>query len=106
MTGQKKADGKEAAPKYAKADLRRMLMVLGAIQEGGGATLVQIAVRSGLDKKTVSDLIAKAREQALVAISKTGSVYCIESWGPVFKSDGAKKALHGALNAPIIEASK
>jgi len=106
MTEHKKAGCKETAPKYAKGDLRRMLMVLGAIQEAGGATLVQIAVRSGLDKKTVSDLIVKAREQASVAISKTGSVYCIESWGPVFKCDGAKKALQGALNTPIIEASK
>lgn len=106
MTEQKKASGKHCAPQYAKGDLRRMLMVLGAIQEAGGATLVQIVARTGVDKKTVSDLIVKAADQAAVSISKTGSVYCIESWGPVFKCDGAKKALHGALNAPIIEASK
>ena len=35
----------QAHPKYPKGDLRRMLMVLGAIHEAGGATLVQIVAR-------------------------------------------------------------
>lgn len=91
---------------YAKGDLRRMLVVLGAIQEAGGATLVQIAGRTGLDKKTVSDLIAKSREQAGVKIDKTGACYSITELGQVFKSVGFKLALLGALNAPIIEPIK
>lgn len=86
-------------PKYPKGDLRRMLMVLGAIQEAGGATLVQIVARTGLDKKTVSDLILKAQEQAGVSVVKTGSKYSIENFGPVLKIIGCKLALTGALNA-------
>lgn len=86
-------------PKYPKGDLRRMLMVLGAIHEAGGATLVQIVARTGLDNKTVSDLIVKAQEQAGVQVTKTGAKYSIESMGPVIKTSGCKLALTGALNA-------
>jgi hypothetical protein len=87
------------APQYPKGDLRRMLVVLGAIQEAEGATLVQIVARTGLDKKTVSDLIVKAQEQASVRVTKVGAKYSIEELGPVLKGGGCKKALTGALNA-------
>lgn len=96
----------KSKPTYPKGDLRRMLMVLGAIQETGGATLVQIVARTCLDKKTVSDLIAKSQEQAGVKIVKAGANYSITELGQVFKSSGLKLALQGVLNAPIIEPSK
>lgn len=86
-------------PKYPKGDLRRMLAVLGAIQEAGDATLVQIVARTGVDKKTVSDLIVKAQEQAGVRVTKVGAKYSIENFGPVLKVSGCKLALTGALNA-------
>lgn len=91
--------------RYPKGDLRRMLSVLGAI-DAGHSTLVQIAAATGLDKKTVTTLIVQAGEQALVSVTKDGAVYAIESWGPVLKKNGAKKALTGALNAPIIDPNK
>ena len=90
-----------AAPQYPKGDLRRMLAVLGAI-DAGHSTLVQIVAATGLDKKTVTTLIAQAGEQAYVSVRKTGASYCLEAWGPVLKKEGAKKALTGALNAPIL----
>ncbi len=86
-------------PEYHKGDLRRTLMVLGAILEAEGATLVQIAARTGLDKKTVSDLIGKAQVQAAVKVEKVGSTYTIVDLGPVFKATGCELALTGALNA-------
>lgn len=85
----------KVAPKYNKGDLRRMLVVLGAIEESDGATLVQIAARTGLDNKTVSDLIVKAQEQADVNIDKSGATYRITSIGPVFKKSGLAMALSG-----------
>ena len=88
-----------APPTYPKGDLRRMLMVLGAIVEAKGATIVQLAARTGLDKKTVSDLIGKAVEQAGVEIEKTGAKYRITNLGPVFKKAGVNLSLTGALNA-------
>lgn len=88
---------------YPKGDLRRMLLVLAAIDDLPGATLVKIAERTGLDKKTVFNLIHQASVQAHVGIIKTGPVYMITDWGPVIKRAGAKLALTGALNAPSID---
>lgn len=91
---------------YRKGDLRRMLLVLGAIDAIRDATLVKVATRTGLDKKTVSNLIHQAAEQAHVCIEKAGPVYAITDWGPIIKRTGAKKALTGALNAPNMVALK
>jgi len=86
--------------RYPKGDLRRMLVVLAVLNEGNGSTLIQIAARTGLDKKTVFDLIAKAQEQAAVQIEKSGSKYFITDLGPLLKKSGVKLSLTGALNAP------
>lgn len=87
-------------PAYPKRDLRRMLMVLGAIDELKSATLTEIATRTGLDKKTVSDLIKKAVSQTAVKIEKEDIKYRILDLGPVFKKTGVNLALTGALGAP------
>ena len=97
--------GLEPKTIYPKGDLRRMLVVLAAMDLPQGASLVQIAERSGLDKKSVTRLIDQAREQAGVVVLKKGAVYHVENWGPVVKKAGAKLALTGALNAPTIEGS-
>jgi hypothetical protein len=92
----------QEVPQYPKGDLRRMLAVLAAIDSMEPATLVKLAERTGIDKKTVSNLIEQAREQAGVMVSKNGPAYTIEDWGPVIKKNGAKMSLTGALNAPKI----
>lgn len=90
------------APSYPKGDLRRMLVVLAAIDELDVATLVRIADLTGLDKKTVIHLIDQARTQAGVVVGKNKAVYSITEWGPVIKREGARNYLLGALNAPRI----
>lgn len=92
----------EQAPHYPKGDLRRMLVVLAAIDSVSPATLVRIAERTGLDKKTVINLIEQARSQAGVVITKNGPEYQIDDWGPVINEEGALMCLTGALNAPSI----
>jgi hypothetical protein len=87
-------------PNYHKGDLRRLLAVVSAIDSTQPATLVRVAERTGIDKKTVTYLIAKARVQAGIIISKVGSQYIIEDWGPVIKRAGAKLALTGELGDP------
>lgn len=83
---------------YPKGDLRRMLAVLAAIDRlGERATLVNLAMFTGLDKKTVGDLVLKAIDQAGVTVFKDGSRYWIEDWGPVFKRDGAQQAMRGRV---------
>lgn len=93
---------KRLTPAYPKGDLRRMLAVLAAIDQGYD-TLVKIVAATGIDKKTVTVLIDHAGQQAAVVVVKTGAVYEITDWGPVIKKDGARKALTGALNAPTID---
>ena len=77
-----------------------MLAVLAAIDSLESATLVKLAERTGIDKKTVTNLIDQARTQAGVLIEKNGAVYSIREWGPVIKKNGARMCLTGALNAP------
>ena len=84
-----------APPSYPKRDIRRMLIVLAAIAElRPHATLVRIAVRTGLDRHTVTGLMDQARAQVGVTISKVGTVYRIVSWGPVIRPSGARLALN------------
>lgn len=82
-----------------------MLAVLAAIDAPEGATLVQIVAKTGLDKKSVTRLIAQAMEQAHVSVAKDGPTYRVSDWGEILKRSGVKKVLTGALNAPTIEAS-
>lgn len=84
------------AASYAKGDLRRTLVVLGAIDENKGATLVQIARRTGLDNRSVIHLIEKSQIEAGVVIRKDGPVYILVDLGPVFKPSALKSALIGA----------
>lgn len=72
-------------------------MVLGAIDSMKPATLVKVSAMTGLDKKTVTTLIALAQEQACVEIKKTDAVYAITSWGPVLKRSGCRLALAGGI---------
>lgn len=84
---------------YPKGDLRRMLVVLAAIADlRPHATVVRIALRTGLDRHTVTGLIDQAREQAGVTIEKIGSTYRLTHWGPVIRRDGAKAALKPPKN--------
>lgn len=72
-------------------------MVLGAIDSMKPATLVKVSAMTGLDKKTVTTLIALAQEQAGVEIEKTDAVYAITNWGPVLKRSGCRLALAGGI---------
>ncbi|CAN7631136.1 hypothetical protein [Massilia sp. LjRoot122] len=85
------------APQYPIRDVRRMLMVLGAIDLLKPATLVRISELTGLDKKSVTSLISRAQEQTGVAIEKTGAVYAVADWGPVLKRAGCRLALEGEI---------
>lgn len=87
---------------YPKGDFRRLLAVLGAIEEIEQATLVKVATRTGLDKKTVINLVAQAREQVRVEIDKDGPVYTLVDWGPVIQPAAGRLALEGALITPVV----
>lgn len=80
-------------PTYPKGDLRRMLMVLAAMDSIPDATQAKMAARTGLDKRTVIHLISQASEQAGVVVKKEGPVYTLEGWGPILNPAGAYMTL-------------
>lgn len=66
-----------------------MMVVLGAIASLSPVTLVKLAERTGIDKKSLTRVIDRAREQAGVVITKNGPTYQIDDWGPILKEEGA-----------------
>ncbi|MFI4927880.1 MAG: hypothetical protein ACHP7E_09375 [Burkholderiales bacterium] len=86
-----------AVSHYPEGDLRRLLVVLAAIDVLTDATLMRIADLTGLDEPTITTLIAMAVQQAGVKIEKDGAAYRLVNWGPVIKRSGAKLALAGEL---------
>lgn len=87
---------------YPKGDLRRMLAVLGAIEQLPQPTLTSIAVALGFGPRgghTVARLIEQAREQALVEIRKSHFRFRIVAWGPFLRREGAIVAWNGRRNA-------
>ncbi len=87
---------------YPKGDLRRMLAVLGAIEQLPQPTLTSIAIALGFGAKgghTVARLIEQAREQALVEVTKSHFRFRIDAWGPVLRREGVIIAWNGRRNA-------
>lgn len=93
---------------YPKGDLRRLLAVLGAIDQLAHPTLSNIAMALGFGPcggHTVKRLMEQARDQAAVRIARTGFVYRIEDWGPALTRDGALLAWHARHNCSVQEIS-
>lgn len=89
-------------PQYPKGDLRRMLAVLGAIDSlGEGASMSNIGLLTGLDRRTVCTQVEIARQQAAVQIVTWTRIkgrimiFYVEDWGPYIQQSGAKLALDG-----------
>jgi hypothetical protein len=94
-------DAHDSSP-YPKRDFRRLAAVLQAIYALKEATLVRIVAKTGLDKRSVTRLVAAA-PQVGVTVKKDGAIYKVIDWGPVIKPDGLEALLTGAFKAPIIE---
>lgn len=91
---------------YPKGDLRRMLAVLGAIEQLPQPTLTSIAIALGFGPKgghTVARLIEQARKQAYVGVSKSRFCFRIDTWGPFLRRDGAIVAWNGRRNGTAEE---
>jgi hypothetical protein len=81
---------------YPPDDIRRLFVLLAALDLLERPTLVTICDLTGLDTETIDDDIERLREQFGVQIFKLGSVYRIESWGDVLKKSGVVKRLKNA----------
>jgi hypothetical protein len=78
---------------YPPGDIRRLFVLLSAIDLLERPTLSAIADLTSLDPETIDDDIARLHAQFGVDIYKLGTVYRIESWGDILKKNGVKKRM-------------
>ena len=80
-------------PQYPEDDVRRLFVLLAAIDLLERPTLTAIADLTSLDRDTIDADVAQLKEQFDVALLRIGDVYRIESWGDVLKKQGVKRLL-------------
>ena len=77
--------------KFPRGDVRRLLLVLAAIDAlGDQATIVQISETTGINKGQIATMVEQAREQLGMHIDKAGPVYRIRRWGKLVNPDGVR----------------
>lgn len=78
---------------FPKGDVRRLLTIAHAIATMERPTLSSLSAETGHHKQSISDAVAKVREQLGVVIEKEDAVYRLVSWGPVIKGPAVAKFL-------------
>ncbi|HSY28740.1 MAG TPA: hypothetical protein VK832_14625 [Burkholderiaceae bacterium] len=78
---------------YPDDDIRRLFVLLSALELLERPTLAAVADLTNLNPETIDDDIERLQEQFGVQIHKLGNVYRIESWGDVLKKNGVLKRL-------------
>lgn len=81
---------------YPEDDIRRLFVLLAALDLLERPTLATIADLTSLNPETIDDDIERLQEQFGLQIHKLGSVYRIESWGDILKKNGVVKRLKSA----------
>lgn len=79
-------------PKLPKGDMRRVWVVLGAIESIDRATLTTLVDATGLPKASINDVLKKllAGQVPGLVIAKQGAVYTVSDWGELLKKNGVK----------------
>jgi hypothetical protein len=78
---------------YPDDDIRRLFVLLSALELLERPTLAAVADLTNLNPETVDDDIELLQDQFGVQIHKLGNVYRIESWGDILKKNGVLKCL-------------
>jgi hypothetical protein len=81
---------------YPYGDVRRLFVLLSAIDLLERPTPSAIADLTSLDPETIDDDIEQLHAQFGVEIYKLGTVYRIESWGDILRKSGVVKRLKTA----------
>lgn len=81
---------------YPGDDVRRLFVLLSALDLLERPTLATIADLTSLHPETIDDDIERLGEQFGVQIHKLGSVYRIESWGDILKKEGVLRCLRSS----------
>lgn len=82
-------------PQYPTDDVRRLFVLLCAIDLLERPTAAAIADLTGLEREAIDAGVMRLREEFGVDLARVGEVYRIESWGEVLKKNGVRRhALH------------
>ncbi len=80
-------------PQYPADDVRRLFVLLAAIELLERPTQSAVADLSGHPREAVDADVQRLREEFGVNLHKVGEVYRIESWGDVLKQRGVRRHL-------------
>ncbi|MBV8665663.1 MAG: hypothetical protein JO269_04185 [Burkholderiaceae bacterium] len=81
---------------YPPGDVRRLFVLLAAIDLLERPTLSAIADLTSLNPDEIDAGVARLHEQFDIQIVKFGHTYRIESWGDVLKKTGVVKRMKNA----------
>ena len=83
-------------PQYPQGDVRKLLVLLAAIDLLERPTQAAIADLSGHPRDAIDDDVARLREEFNVRLHKVGEIYHLESWGDVLQQRGVCALLKGS----------
>ncbi|WP_454727930.1 MULTISPECIES: hypothetical protein [Cupriavidus] len=80
----------QTAGRFPKGDVRRLMVLLAAIEALPRATITTLAEATAHNKGTIAADIDKLREQFGVAIAFDTPVYRLDDWGPLLRPKGVR----------------
>lgn len=83
-------------PQYPDEDVRRLFVLLAAIELLERPTQSALADLTGHPRETIDAAVLRLREEFGVNLHKVGDIYHIADWGDVLKARGVKRHLKGA----------
>lgn len=76
---------------YPKGDVRRLFVLLAAIDVLPRPTLTSLAAFTGHNKGTIDPDVQKLRDQFGVDIVRDGPIFSVRSWGLILKKQGVRR---------------
>ena len=83
-------------PQYPDDDVRKLFVLLAAIDLLERPTQSALADLSGHPRESIDAAVQRLREEFDVNLHKVGEIYHITDWGDILKARGVKRHLKGA----------
>lgn len=80
-------------PQYPDNDIRRLMVLLGAIDLLERPTQSAVADLSGYARDQIDAGVVRLREECGVNLHRVGEIYHIEDWGPLLTPEGVQRLL-------------
>ena len=80
-------------PQYPDTDVRRLIVLLAAIDLLERPTQSAVADLSGYPRGAIDAGVMRLREELGVNLHRVGEIYHIADWGPLLKENGVRQHL-------------